>query len=145
MSAPANNTDNINNTVNIGIVGAGPAGLMTALALEHYLPAGRASITLLDQNASAADYPGVEYGIQKRACIALEKIGKLEQALARGNPSLEIAFYNARLGKRFRSIKFDSRYTRSVARQEFLADLDGLFWMLRNLHLLLKLSYRCCQ
>jgi salicylate hydroxylase len=115
-----------NNVVNIAIVGAGPAGLMTALALEHYAPAGRVRITLLDQNASAADYPGVEYGIQKRACVALEKIDKLEQALARANPSIEIAFYNARLDKRFRSIKFDSHHTRSVARQEFLADLDGL-------------------
>ena len=112
--------------VSIGIVGAGPAGLMTALALEHHAPADRVSITLLDQHASAADYPGVEYGIQKRACMALEKIGKLDQALARSNPSVELGFYNARLDKRFRSIKFDSHYTRSVARQEFLADLDSL-------------------
>ena len=110
----------------IGILGAGPAGLMTALALETYLEPGRAQITLLDRNKSETDYPGVEYGIQARACRALERIGHLEQACARGNASSELAFYNARLGKRFRSVAFNPRYTRNVVRQEFLADLAGL-------------------
>jgi len=112
--------------LNIGIIGAGPAGLMTALALENYLGSDVARITVLDRNASETDYPGVEYGIQARACRALERIGQLEQACARGNPSNELAFYNARLGKRFRSVAFDSKYTRCVVRQEFLADLAGL-------------------
>jgi salicylate hydroxylase len=110
----------------IGILGAGPAGLMTAMALEAYLPPGRARVTLLDRNKSETDYPGVEYGIQARACRALERIGLLEQALVRGNPGTELAFYNARLGKRFRSVEYDPKYTRSVVRQEFLADLAGL-------------------
>lgn len=112
--------------LNIGILGAGPAGLMTALALEAYLPPGRARITLLDRNKSETDYPGVEYGIQARACRALERIGQLEQACVRGNPSRELAFFNARLGRRFRSVAFDPKYTRCVVRQEFLADLAGL-------------------
>ena len=112
--------------LNIGILGAGPAGLMTALALETYLEPGRARITLLDRNASETDYPGVEYGIQARACRALERIGLLEQACARGNPANELAFYNARLGKRFNSVAFDPKYTRTVVRQEFLADVAGL-------------------
>lgn len=112
--------------ISIGILGAGPAGLMTALALEKYLGADQARITLLDRNASETDYPGVEYGIQARACRALERIGQLEQACARGNRTKELAFYNARLGKRFSSIAFDPKYTRSVVRQEFLADMARL-------------------
>jgi salicylate hydroxylase len=112
--------------VRIGILGAGPAGLVTALALERYLVPGRARITLFDQNASATDYPGVEYGIQERACRALERIGKLEQALARANPCTELAFYQARLGRRFRTVRVNSHYTRTVVRQEFIADLSAL-------------------
>lgn len=123
---PTEDNDLSANGITIGIIGAGPAGLMAALSLEHYLAADRASITILDQNASATDYPGVEYGIQKRACSALEKIGKLEQALIRGNPATEITFYNARLNKHFRPITLDPHYTRAVARQEFLADLNDL-------------------
>ena len=112
--------------LNIGIIGAGPAGLMTALALEKYLGSDKARVTVLDRNASETDYPGVEYGIQARACRALERIGQLEQACARGNPTNELAFYNSRLGKRFRSVALDPKYTRCVVRQEFLADLAGL-------------------
>jgi salicylate hydroxylase len=110
----------------IGILGAGPAGLAAALALERYLTPAQASITLLDQNASATDYPGVEYGIQQRACRALERMGMLEQALARANPCTELAFYQARLEKRFRTIRTNPHYTRTVVRQEFLADLSTL-------------------
>ncbi len=110
----------------IGILGAGPAGLMAALSLERYLPPGRAHICVLDRNRSETDYPGVEYGIQARACRALERIGQLEQALVRANPATELAFYNARIGKRFRSVPFNSKYTRIVVRQEFLADMAGL-------------------
>ena len=112
--------------IRIGIVGAGPAGLMTALALEAYAADANISVTILDRNASATDYPGVEYGIQERACRALERIGQLESALKRGNCCTEIAFYNARLRKRFRSISPNPHYTRSVVRQEFLADLGDL-------------------
>lgn len=114
------------NKIRIGILGAGPAGLMAALALEYYLPKDQVSITILDRNKSETDYPGVEYGIQERACRALERINQLEPALSRGNPCHEITFYNARLQKRFRSIQSDPQYTRAVVRQEFLADLAKL-------------------
>lgn len=112
--------------LHIGILGTGPAVPMTALALEKYLSPGRARVTLLDRNESEIDFPGVEYGIQARAGRALERIGQLEQAYARGNPSRELAFYNARLAKRFNSVAFDPKYTRCVVRQEFLADPAGL-------------------
>jgi salicylate hydroxylase len=112
--------------ISIGIIGAGPAGLMTALALETYAAASSIKITILDRNASETDYPGVEYGIQERACRALERIGHLETALARGNPATGIDFSNTRLQRRFRSITSNPKYTRSVVRQEFLADLAGL-------------------
>lgn len=116
----------IERPITIGIIGGGPAGVMTALSLEKYLSAGAAQITILDRNESATDYPGVEYGVQARACRALERIGLLEEALAGANPATEVAFYNSRLGKRFASVKFDPKYTRSVVRQDFLSDLTGL-------------------
>jgi salicylate hydroxylase len=115
-----------NEQIKIGIIGAGPAGLMAALALEHYAPADRISITILDKNATAADYPGVEYGIQARACRAFERIDLLESALHRGNPCTGISFFNSRLNKRFRSVNSDPKYTRCVVRQEFLGDLENL-------------------
>ncbi len=119
--------------ISIGIIGAGPAGVMTALSLEKYLPPGAAQIAILDRNRNATDYPGVEYGIQARACRALERIGLLERALAGANPATEIAFFNSRLGKRFASVKFDPKYTRSVVRQDFLADLTALLGSTRVL------------
>jgi salicylate hydroxylase len=112
--------------VRIGIIGSGPAGLALALALEHYTPKGSVEVTIMDRNASVADYPGVEYGIQQRACRALARIGVRERALQRGMRANEIRFYNARLGKQFRSIQSDPDNTRSVVRQEFLADMTAL-------------------
>jgi salicylate hydroxylase len=122
--------------IDIGIIGAGPAGLVAALALEHYVPEDRVRITLLDRNSSAIDYPGVEYGIQARACRALERIDLLERALYRANPCTDITFLNARLKKRFRSIRSDPKYTRCVVRQEFLADLEKLlrYSQVKRLH-----------
>jgi 2-polyprenyl-6-methoxyphenol hydroxylase-like FAD-dependent oxidoreductase len=63
---------NINTmAIKIGIIGAGPAGLVTALALEAYCTSPEmVEITVIDKNESAFDYPGVEYGIQERACSA---------------------------------------------------------------------------
>lgn len=112
--------------VTIGIIGAGPAGLMTALALEAYLPENSAKVIIFDRNKSAFDYPGVEYGIQARACRALERIGQLDAALSGANPATELAFYNSRLDKRFSTVKFDPKYTRTVVRQDFLSDLTNL-------------------
>jgi 2-polyprenyl-6-methoxyphenol hydroxylase-like FAD-dependent oxidoreductase len=109
----------------IGILGAGPAGLMSALSLEAYLP-DAVDIVVLDRNASAMGYPGVEYGIQQRACRALERIGRLEASTKRANRCTEIAFSNSRLARRFPSIHPDPHYTRSVIRQEFLTDLGDL-------------------
>jgi salicylate hydroxylase len=112
--------------ISIGVIGAGPAGVMTALSLEAYCPASAVTVTILDRNHSATDYPGVEYGIQARACRALERIGKLEEALEGANPATEVAFYNSRLSKRFSSVKFNPKYTRSVVRQDFLSTMTAL-------------------
>ena len=111
--------------IRIGILGGGPAGLAAALSIEAYLP-DHTDVILFDRNASETDYPGVEYGIQERACRALERVGQLGAAMQRANPCTEIAFTNARLGKHFRSVRPDPHYTRSVVRQEFLADLAKL-------------------
>ncbi len=110
----------------IGIVGRGPAGITAALGLETYIPSENCHITLLDKNQSIADYPGVEYGIQERACRSLERLGLKEKALHRGVRAHEITFYNSRLDKTFRPIKSDADYTRCVVRQEFLQDLAAL-------------------
>ncbi|MEL6345352.1 MAG: NAD(P)/FAD-dependent oxidoreductase [Myxococcota bacterium] len=112
--------------IQVGIVGAGPAGLTTALALEAYTSPARCQITIVERNRSAIDYPGVEYGIQARACRALDRIGIKERALHRGLRAHEIRFFNSRLGKAFRPIQSDPDNTRCVIRQEFLADMAAL-------------------
>ena len=112
--------------VRIGIVGSGPAGLVTALGLEAYAPMERCSITLLDKNKTLNDYPGVEYGIQERACRALERLGIKERALHRGVWAHEITLYNSRIDKHAFKIKSNPDYTRCVVRQEFLNDLSAL-------------------
>lgn len=114
--------------IKIGIIGAGPAGLVTALALETYCKLNEAvEITLIDKNQSAYDYPGVEYGIQERACKALKRIGIKDKALACGLETTRISFYNARIGKKQKfGITTNPDLTVSVIRQEFLAELTSL-------------------
>lgn len=114
--------------IKIGIIGAGPAGLVTALALEAYCKSEEnVEITLLDKNQSAMDYPGVEYGIQARACSALNRIGIKEEALACGLNAFRISFYNARTNKKQRfGVATDPNLTVNVLRQEFLAGLTNL-------------------
>jgi salicylate hydroxylase len=114
--------------VRIGIIGAGPAGLVTALALEAYCKTDKSvEITLMDKNQSAMDYPGVEYGIQARACLALKRIGIKEKALACGLSTFRISFFNARNNKKQKfGVTTDPDLTVDVLRQEFLAGLTDL-------------------
>ncbi|APE27416.1 FAD-dependent oxidoreductase [Aurantiacibacter gangjinensis] len=118
--------DNFPKKIRIGIIGAGPAGLTTALAIEYYDRKKRFEVTLFERNSSPTDYPGVEYGIQERACRAFERIGIREKALHRSLRARKITFYNSRLEKKFRPIELDGDWTRHVVRQEFVADLVGL-------------------
>jgi salicylate hydroxylase len=113
----------------IGIIGAGPAGLVSALGLEEYCKelGTNLEITLIDKNKTAFDYPGVEYGIQARACLALRRIGIKDQALACGLPNKTISFFNSRTNKmQKQSIKTDPDLTVTVVRQEFLGELTNL-------------------
>ena len=114
--------------IKIGIIGAGPAGLVTALALEAYCTSAEGvEITLIDKNQSAVDYPGVEYGIQARACKALKRIGIKEEALACGLATSRISFFNARTNKKQKfGVSTDPDLTVTVIRQEFLAALTNL-------------------
>lgn len=114
--------------IKIGIIGAGPAGLVTALALEAYCKSDeKIEITLMDKNQSAMDYPGVEYGIQARACLALKRIGIKEEALACGLNAFRISFFNARTNKKQKSgVTTNPDLTVNVLRQEFLAGLTNL-------------------
>jgi salicylate hydroxylase len=109
----------------VGVLGGGPAGLVAALALEQY-GEGVVDVTLLDKNASESDYPGVEYGIQERACRALSRMGVKDAALRRGNPNREIAFSVVSRGREQGAVKTDPTWCVCVIRQEFLADLAGL-------------------
>lgn len=109
----------------VGVLGGGPAGLVAALALERYGD-GFVDVTLLDRNASESDYPGVEYGIQERACRALARMGVKDAALGRGNPNSEIAFSVVSRGREQGAVKTDPAWCVCVIRQEFLADLAGL-------------------
>jgi 2-polyprenyl-6-methoxyphenol hydroxylase-like FAD-dependent oxidoreductase len=114
--------------IRIAVLGGGPAGLTTALALERYVP-GAFDVTLFDRNASETDYPGVEYGIQARACRALHRVGVKEAALARGLPNREIIFRIASddgVGRVQGRIRTDPASCVCVVRQEFLVDLARL-------------------
>jgi salicylate hydroxylase len=114
--------------IKIGIIGAGPAGLVTALALEAYCKSNKnIEITLIDKNQSAIDYPGVEYGIQARACMALKRIGVKEKALACGLETSRISFFNSRTNKKQKfGVSTNPDLTVTVIRQEFLAELTKL-------------------
>lgn len=116
--------------IKIGIIGAGPAGLVTALALEAYCKTNKdVEITLIDKNQSAIDYPGIEYGIQARACSALKRIGIKDKALACGLKTTRISFYNSRISKKQKfGISTNPDLTVSVIRQEFLAELTNLLY-----------------
>jgi salicylate hydroxylase len=114
----------------IGIIGAGPAGIASGLALEYYCKefiGQNLEITIIDKNKSSFDYPGVEYGIQERACLALRRIGLKDQALASGLPNDNITFYNTKNNQlKKRVVNTNPDLTVTVSRQAFLADLTGL-------------------
>ncbi len=114
--------------IKIGIIGAGPAGLVTALALEAYCKSNEnVEITLIDKNQSAIDYPGVEYGIQSRACLALKRIGIKDKALSCGLETSKISFFNSRTNKKQKfGVSTNPDLTVTVIRQEFLAELTKL-------------------
>jgi salicylate hydroxylase len=114
--------------IKIGIIGAGPAGLVTALALEAYCKTNEnVEITLIDKNQSSIDYPGVEYGIQSRACLALQRIGIKDKALSCGLATSRISFFNSRTNKKQKfGVTTNPDLTVTVIRQEFLAELTKL-------------------
>ncbi|HLL25489.1 MAG TPA: NAD(P)/FAD-dependent oxidoreductase [Kofleriaceae bacterium] len=117
-----------NARIRIAVLGGGPAGLVTALALERYAR-GTVDVTLFDRNATETDYPGVEYGIQERACRALHRIGLKDAALRRGLPNREIVFRVGSTGGGARvqgRVRTDPAWCVCVVRQEFLADLATL-------------------
>lgn len=114
--------------IKIAIIGAGPAGLVTALSLEAYCKSNEnVEITLIDKNQSAFDYPGVEYGIQKRACSALIRMGIKEEALACGLKAFRISFFNARNNTKQKfGVSTNPDLIVNVIRQEFLSELTNL-------------------
>jgi salicylate hydroxylase len=109
----------------VGIVGAGPAGLTAAVALQRYAPPGSVEVTLLDRHRSSDDHLGVEYGLQARAMRALHRIGADGAARERGHPVDRIEFHDRRDRRRLR-LRVDPRWTVGVLRRQFLADLTGL-------------------
>jgi salicylate hydroxylase len=111
--------------VRIGIIGSGPAGLTTALALEKV--AADVELTIVDRNQSALDYPGVEYGIQARACRALDRLGVKDAALRTvGHPGQQIILHVMESGRDQKRIRVDPDNTYGVVRPEFLENLSSL-------------------
>jgi salicylate hydroxylase len=115
----------VDSKLRVGIVGAGPAGLTAAVALQRYAPPGSVQVTLLDRHRSSADHPGVEYGLQARAMRALHRIGADGAARERGNPVDRIEFHDRR-DRRVLGLRVDPRWTVGVLRRQFLADLAAL-------------------
>lgn len=112
-------------TVRIAILGSGPAGLTTALALENSTSEA-VSITLLDRNKSATDYKGIEYGIRERACQALDRLGLKALALVDAHAPSEQVFHNAATGDIERRVSIEPGTTFNVLRAEFLERLTTL-------------------
>ncbi len=113
------------NKLRVGIIGAGPAGLTAAVALQRYAPPGSVEVTLLDRHRGSADHPGVEYGLQARAMRALDRIGAGAAARERGNPVDRIEFRDRR-DRCLLRLRVDPRWTVGVLRRQFLADLAAL-------------------
>ena len=113
-------------TTRIGIIGPGPAGLTTALALEQGPASADVELTLLDRNHNAVDYPGVEYGIQARACRALDRLGLKSAALTVGHPEDRIVLHVMRTDRDQLRIRVDPKKTYGVERPEFLENLSKL-------------------
>jgi 2-polyprenyl-6-methoxyphenol hydroxylase-like FAD-dependent oxidoreductase len=113
-------------TVRVGIIGAGPAGLITALALEKATSPTDAEFTLIDRNSSVVDSPGVEYTLQVRACRALDRLGLKDAALRVGHPTGRIVLRVMRTDKIQRRIRLDPQYNSEVDRSEFLDNLSKL-------------------
>lgn len=109
----------------IGIVGAGPGGLTTALALEQYAPPESVDITLVDRNADISDYPGVEYGLQARAMRAYERLGVADVVRTLGNPVGRYEFYDRRGHRQF-LLRVDRDRSIDVLRREFLSEIATL-------------------
>ncbi|MCY7369759.1 MAG: FAD-dependent monooxygenase, partial [Polaromonas sp.] len=112
-------------TLRIAILGSGPAGLTTALALEKSTGSA-VNITLLDRNKSATDYKGIEYGIRDRACKALERLGLKDLALVDAHAPLEQVFQNASSGELERRVSIEPGTTFNVLRTEFLERMTAL-------------------
>jgi salicylate hydroxylase len=112
-------------TLRIAILGSGPAGLTTALALEKSTDSA-ISITLLDRNESSTDYKGVEYGIRERACLALDRLGLKELALVGAHEPSEQVFHNARTDEIERRVPIEPGTTFNVLRSEFNERLTNL-------------------
>lgn len=111
--------------VRVGIIGSGPAGLTAALAMERCTA--DTELTIIDRNQTALDYPGVEYGIQARACRALARLGLKDAALqAVGHPENQIVLHVVATGRDQKRIRVDPTNTYGVERPEFLNNLSDL-------------------
>ncbi|KZP19041.1 hypothetical protein FIBSPDRAFT_933091 [Athelia psychrophila] len=77
-------------TVDVLVIGAGPAGVMCANGLARY----GVSVRVIDQNASALE-SGQADGIQPRTIEVLQSYGLADRLLSEGNHLYMAAFYNA--------------------------------------------------
>lgn len=119
--------------VSVAIIGSGPAGLTTALALEK--AAIDAEVTIVDRNQSALDYPGVEYGIQARACRALDRLRVKDAVLRKvGHPEDRIVLHVIATGRDQKRIRVDPNNTFGVERPVFLEALSNLLQRTEILH-----------
>ena len=103
----------------IAIIGAGPAGLATALSLikNGYAVA---NIHLFESRSSAESFKGVEYGLGQTAQTALGMLGLREKVKSMSCPLRIVRYVRQKDGSELKQLEIPPNGACEVSRQSFL-------------------------